>query len=146
VWALLFVQGGFFYVPYWLWKVCDRGRIKLLVSDLNLKVLSDEDHVAKEKAAILRYFAPNRGHHTLYAMQYIGLELLQFGNVLFQMHLTNVFLNYEFSTYGLNIFNLTQQRPYSRDDELARVFPVVTACKILIIFIICCFLFNKLDF
>ncbi len=86
MWALLFVQGGFFYVPYWLWKVCDRGRIKLLVSDLNLKVLSDEDHVAKEKAAILRYFAPNRGHHTLYAMQYIGLELLQFGNVLVHFH------------------------------------------------------------
>jgi len=41
VWAVLFLQGGLFYFPYLLWKSCDRGRVKLLVQDLNLRVLGN---------------------------------------------------------------------------------------------------------
>jgi hypothetical protein len=60
VWAVLFLQGGLFYAPHLLWKLADRGRIRLLVRDLNMKVLSDEEHVARQKDAILAYFTPNR--------------------------------------------------------------------------------------
>jgi len=50
--------------------------------------------------------------------------------VLFHIYWTNVFLNYEFTSYGLNIFSLSEQKPYTRHDELSRVFPIVTACRL----------------
>lgn len=131
VWLVLFLQAGLFYVPYWLWKLWDRGRIKMLVADLNLEVImADDDKLSKQKDAILAYLTPNHGHHTVYAMQFILCEILNTANVITQIFITDAFLNQSFSSYGLQLFRLSQKHPYQRSDELARVFPTVTACRI----------------
>ncbi|CAL8136996.1 unnamed protein product [Orchesella dallaii] len=132
VWLVLFLQAGLFYIPYWIWKTWDRGRIKMLVSDLNLEVIMsiDDDKMSKQKDAILAYLTPNNGNHTWYAVQFIFCELLNCANVIAQIFATDAFLNNSFSNYGIQLFSLSQKHPYQRSDELARVFPTVTACRI----------------
>jgi len=132
VWLVLFLQAGLFYIPYWIWKTWDRGRIKMLVSDLNLEVIMsiDDEKMSKQKDAILAYLTPNNGNHTWYALQFILCELLNCANVIAQIFATDAFLNNSFSNYGLQLFSLSQKHPYQRSDELARVFPTVTACRI----------------
>jgi len=53
----------------------DAGRLKQLVSNLNLKVLGDEEEVAKEKSVILRYFTPNKGNNLIF-IRFAGLSRL----------------------------------------------------------------------
>jgi len=66
----------------------------------------------------------------LYSFQYIFCEILNFAIVVGQIIATDAFLNYEFSSYGLQMFAETQKKPYLRRDSLSRVFPIVTACRI----------------
>jgi hypothetical protein len=47
-----------------------------------------------------------------------------------QIFLTDFFVNNAFTDYGLNVLSMTQEKPYMRDDALARVFPTVTACRL----------------
>lgn len=102
----------------------------MLVSDLNTCVVMDEEAAVKHREAILHYFCPNRGHHTVYAWRYIICEVLCLVNVLLQMFSLDLFLNHQFSSYGLKLFSLPHTRPFLRYDELAHVFPTVTACRI----------------
>lgn len=75
------------------------------------------------------YLRRNRGHHQMYALFYAFAELGNLVNVIIQVVLTDYFLDNSFTTYGFSVFQLTLQRPYERDDRLARVFPTVTACR-----------------
>lgn len=133
VWLVLFLQAGLFYIPYWLWRLWDRGRIKLLVSDLNLEVIMalDDEKLSRQKTAILGYLTPNEGRHVGYAGQYVLCEVMNLVNVVGQIFVTDAFLNWSFSSYGLGLFTLSQRHPYQRSDELARVFPTVSFAKIL---------------
>ncbi|ODM88086.1 Innexin inx2 [Orchesella cincta] len=132
VWLVLFLQAALFYIPYWSWKMCDRGRIKMLVSDLNMEVIMaiDDDKLLRQKEVILAYLTPNIGSHTRYATHFIICEILNCANVIAQIFVTDAFLNHSFSSYGLELFSLSQKHPYQRSDDLARVFPTVTACRI----------------
>lgn len=101
----------------------------MLVADLNLPMLSDEKKL-KHRRKILLYLRRNRGHHQKYALSYSLAEVGNLINIVTQLIITDHFLDNAFSTYGLNVFTLTQSKPYQRDDKLARVFPTVTACRL----------------
>lgn len=132
MWATLFLQGALSYLPLWLWKYFEGGRLSLLVHDLNAKIITfdDSEKISKHKADVLNYVCSNPGQHTFYALKYIFCEILNFLIVVANVVLTDLFLGGEFKKYGLKIFSITQQRPYLRNDALARVFPTVTACRI----------------
>lgn len=128
VWTVLTLQAIAFYFPHWSWEKLERGTIMMLVGDLNLPMLPDEKKL-KQRRKILLYLRRNRGHHQKYALYYALCEIGNFVNIILQVVLTNYFLDNAFTTYGLQVFWLTFQRPFERDDRLARVFPTVTACR-----------------
>jgi hypothetical protein len=72
----------------------------------------------------------NRGAHNNYALCHVGCEILNFVNISIQIWATDFFMDHAFTMYGLQVFNLTQTKPYLRDDAMARVFPTVTACRL----------------
>merc|ERR1712001_505519 len=66
--------------------------------------------------------------HATYAMRFFACELLNFINCIGQIFFIDKFLNGEFSTYGLRVFEYTGLEPEERPDPMAVVFPKVTKC------------------
>ena len=76
-------------------------------------------------ALIVKYIQLNRGQHSFYFLKYVGCEILNFVNVVGQMFFMDMFLGYEFSTYGLDVINYSEMEVDERPDPLAVVFPKV---------------------
>lgn len=123
----LFLQAMLFYVPRYLWKSSEGGKIKMLVGDLMEPILS-ADAKADKVQTIVKYFQLHRGAHGLYALRYFACEVLNLINVLGQIYFLDMFLGYEFTTYGLDVVAFSEAEPEDRSDPMHRVFPKVTKC------------------
>ncbi|BES93293.1 unnamed protein product [Nesidiocoris tenuis] len=123
----LFFQAMLFYIPRYLWKTWEGGRIKMLVLDLNCPVVS-EDCKQDRKRLLVDYFATNLHTQNFYAIRFFFCEALNFINVLAQIYFMDYFLDGEFSTYGSDVLKFTEMEPEEREDPMARVFPKVTKC------------------
>ncbi|KAL1131842.1 hypothetical protein AAG570_011453 [Ranatra chinensis] len=124
---VLFFQAMLFYVPRYLWKSWEGGRIKMLVLDLNYPIVSD-DCKADRKELLVNYFTANLHTQNFYAIRFFICELLNFINVLLQIYFMDFFLDGEFSTYGSDVVRFTEMEPEQREDPMSKVFPKVTKC------------------
>ncbi|KAF6205910.1 hypothetical protein GE061_020086 [Apolygus lucorum] len=124
---VLFFQAMLFYVPRYLWKTWEGGRIKMLVLDLNCPVVN-EDCKQDRKRLLVDYFSTNLHTQNFYAIRFFLCEFLNFLNVIVQIYFMDVFLDGEFSTYGSDVLKFTEMEPEEREDPMARVFPKVTKC------------------
>ena len=123
----LFLEAGLFYIPRYLWKTAEGGRVKMLVQGL-MEPIMGEDAKAEQIATIVKYFRLNRGGHTNYALRFFACEILNFVNVILQIYFIDFFLGYEFRTYGLDVVNYAEMEPEDRQDPMHTVFPKVTKC------------------
>lgn len=124
---VLFFQAMFFYLPRYMWKTWEGGRIKMLVLDLNCPIISDECKNDRKKL-LIDYFATNLHTQNFYAIRFFLCEFLNFVNVIAQIFFMDYFLDGEFSTYGSDVLRFTEMEPEDRADPMARVFPKVTKC------------------
>lgn len=123
----LFFQAILFYVPRYLWKTWEGGRIKMLVLDLNCPVVS-EDCKEDRKKLLVDYFTTNLHQQNFYAFRFFICEALNFVNVVGQIYFMDLFLDGEFTTYGSDVVKFTEMEPEERGDPMSRVFPKVTKC------------------
>ncbi|KAF7400997.1 hypothetical protein HZH66_006181 [Vespula vulgaris] len=123
----LFFQAILFYVPRYLWKTWEGGRIKMLMLDLNCPVANEETKCERRKL-LVDYFALNLHSQNFYAFRFFFCEVLNFINVVGQIYFMDFFLDGEFSTYGADVVKFTELEPEDRDDPMSRVFPKVTKC------------------
>lgn len=123
----LFFQAMLFYVPRYLWKTWEGGRIKMLVLDLNYPIVS-EDCKSDRKRLLVDYFTTNLHMQNFYAFRFFICEVLNFINVVGQIFFMDYFLDGEFSTYGRDVLSFTEMEPEEREDPMSRVFPKVTKC------------------
>lgn len=79
---------------------------------------------------LARYFVRSRGLHINWAAKYIIAEIGNLIVVLGAMYVTDVFLGYEFSTFGPKVLSLIDKDQRLRDDPMTKVFPRVTKCNI----------------
>lgn len=124
---VLFFQAMLFYVPRYLWKSWEGGRIKMLVLDLNCPVIN-EDCKQERKKLLIDYFTTNLHTQNFYAIRFFICEVLNFINVVLQIYFMDYFLDGEFSTYGSDVLSFTNMDQEARADPMARVFPKVTKC------------------
>jgi hypothetical protein len=124
---VLFFQAMLFYVPRYLWKTWEGGRIKMLVLDLNYPIVN-EDCKQDRKKLLVDYFSTNLHTQNFYAIRFFICELLNFINVLAQIYFMDFFLDGEFTTYGSDVVKFTEMEPEEREDPMSRVFPKVTKC------------------
>uniref|UniRef100_A0A8D8XI51 Innexin n=1 Tax=Cacopsylla melanoneura TaxID=428564 RepID=A0A8D8XI51_9HEMI len=124
---VLFFQAMLFYVPRYLWKSWEGGRIKMLVLDLNCPVINEECKQERKKL-LIDYFTTNLHTQNFYAIRFFICEVLNFINVVLQIYFMDYFLEGEFSTYGSDVLSFTNMEPENREDPMARVFPKVTKC------------------
>lgn len=123
----LFFQAILFYIPRYLWKTWEGGRIKMLVLDLNCPVVS-EDCKSDRRKLLVDYFATNLHSQNFYAFRFFFCEILNFINVVGQIYLVDYFLDGEFSNYGSDVLKYTEMEPEERPDPMSKVFPKVTKC------------------
>nr|NVI75202.1 innexin 2 [Cucujiformia] len=123
----LFFQAMLFYVPRYLWKTWEGGRIKMLVLDLNCPIVNEECKQDR-KRLLVDYFTANLHMQNFYAFRFFICEVLNFINVIGQIFFMDYFLDGEFSTYGSDVLSFTELEPEQREDPMARVFPKVTKC------------------
>jgi len=123
----LFLEVLFFYLPRYIWKSAESGKVKMLIGDLKDPLLDDG---AKESQIneIVKYFRLHRGTHSLYAMRFFAMEIVNFVNVIGQIYFIDFFLDGEFLKYGTDVFHFTGLEHEDRPDPMAVVFPKVTKC------------------
>jgi len=123
----LFFQAILFYIPRFLWKMWEGGKLKMLVAGLNVPIV-DEETRKDRKTVLVNYFTENRHNHNFYAFRFFACEFLNLANVLFQIYFMDFFLGGEFTTYGSEVLAMTEMENDQRTDPMARVFPKITKC------------------
>ncbi|KAH0564494.1 innexin inx7-like [Cotesia glomerata] len=139
---VLFFQALLFYIPRYLWRNAEGGRMKALVSGLHLATLALHEEKTElesgktipskrdrdEKIQQIRNAFLNRLHINRPWAYYMSFcELINFTNVLAQIYITDAFLGGAFLDLGLT----TTQFEHSPGDKMTPldiVFPKVTKC------------------
>ena len=124
---VLFFQAIFFYVPHYLWKAAEGGKIKNLVLGLNNPIMQEEEKENSRKL-LVGYLQRNIGQHNSSFLVYCVAEILNFVNVIGQMKLMDKFLGGEFSSYGWDVIRFTEWDWSVRYDPMIKVFPRLTKC------------------
>lgn len=124
---VLFFQALLFYVPRYLWKAAEGGKIRNLILGLNNPVMDDEVR-DKNREQLVKYLLGNRGSHGTSFFIYSLTEVLNFLNVVLQMWMMDRFLGGEFSDYGWKVLQFTEWDWAVRYDPMIRVFPRLTKC------------------
>ena len=79
------MQALLFYVPRWLWKNWEAGKIHALMMDLDIGVVQDVEKRQK-KRLLLDYLADNLKHHNWWAYRYFFCEFLALVNIIGKRH------------------------------------------------------------
>ncbi|KAL3274541.1 hypothetical protein HHI36_015923 [Cryptolaemus montrouzieri] len=114
-------QALLFYIPRYVWKTWEGGRIRLLISDLRGPLVTPSWN-PESKAKLVRYLMSGKNSHTLYACRFAICEIMNLLNVVFQIYLMDWFLMGKFTFYGIAVNTFDEFSPM---DE---VFPKLTKC------------------
>ena len=78
---IFLLQAILFYIPRWLWKNWEAGKIGALKMDLDLGIISEAEKRQKKKL-LLDYLYANLKNHNFWAYRYFFCEFLALLNVL----------------------------------------------------------------
>ncbi|XP_067136974.1 innexin inx2-like [Centruroides vittatus] len=124
---VLFLQALLFYIPRYLWKIWEGGRIKSILLELNAPIMEAEKKT-KRREILVEYLMANMDQHGVYVLQFFLCEVLALINVIGQMCLMDKFLGGEFTSYGTKVLQFTEWDHSVRYDPMIRVFPRLTKC------------------
>ncbi|XP_050424115.1 innexin inx3-like [Adelges cooleyi] len=127
---MLFLQAIAFYVPHWLWKIWEGGKIRMITEGMRGHHM---DTVADRKTKINRlvqYCLYSRHTHNTYAYRYFLCEVFNMVIIFGNIYITNTFLGGTFLTYGLEILKYNQGHDIHSVDNspMENVFPKITKC------------------
>ncbi|KAL0276067.1 UNVERIFIED_CONTAM: hypothetical protein PYX00_003729 [Menopon gallinae] len=121
----LFFQGLCFYLPHFLWRTKEGGRLKALVEGFDLIGMLDQDVQKRNLEKIQLQFKDRLFIYRGWTGFLITCEFLNLVNLIFQIYLTDVFLGYQFMELGVNVFWDEAGDEYNPLDV---VFPKMTKC------------------
>jgi len=125
---VLFLQAVLCYVPHYLWKSWEGGKLSLISQGLNKEYIEKPSDMDGQKDLLVKYFKRTIHHHNSYVFKFVFCELLNLVNILVQIYLMDVFLGGQFSRYGTEVLAISDQPLEERTDPLNKVFPKVTKC------------------
>ena len=95
---------------------------------LNFKNQHSGDRVKREQV-LAEYFMSSENTHNVWAIKMILIDLLYLLNVMFNIYFINLFLGYEFTTFGIDVVRFMETDFENRTDPMMKVFPRVTKCS-----------------
>ena len=78
--------------------------------------------------SLSKYLVETAGIHDGWAIRVFLSHLIYLINVVGQIFFTDMFLGYEFSTYGVSAASFLETEEDERTDPMSKVFPRVTKC------------------
>ncbi|XP_053210986.1 innexin inx2-like isoform X2 [Panonychus citri] len=124
VYFVLIIQAVMFYLPKFLWRSTESGRLKDLISKLSGKSVAELDE--NSRIALVQEVADNLGISHNYLITVILCEVYCLVHLAVQIWFTNIFLGGSFYTLGLRW--LSYANHYSSDDPLISIFPRMVKC------------------
>lgn len=124
---VLFFQAIFFYIPHYIWKTVENGKIRAIRADLCNPLIKDSDR-EEQKRLVIRYLKSCRESHQTTFFVYCFCEFLNLVNVIVQMMLMDKFLGNQFTKYGLEVMKFTEWDSETRLDPMIKIFPRLTKC------------------
>ncbi|XP_063595738.1 innexin inx3-like [Penaeus indicus] len=123
---VLFLQGLVFYIPTWLWKCCEGGKLRSLSAGLSVPSLDTETRLQKVQA-LAKYLHSSLHQHTAYAICYFVCEMLNLVVCFFNLWFMDMFLGGVFSGRGLSVMDLFRDSVEARE-ATALTFPRNSKC------------------
>ncbi|XP_077298880.1 innexin inx2-like [Arctopsyche grandis] len=126
---LLLIQAIMFYIPNYIWRILEGGRLASLTNELDTALLGPDTWNDIRKRNLVQYFIDMNGHN-FYAFRFALCELLNFLNVVFQIFVLDSFLGGTFNDYGPAVASFFYHPDIAgSDDPMAFAFPKVTKCS-----------------
>jgi len=126
---MLSMQAAMFYLPHWIWKQLEGGRFDLIIAGLNNANCDGKDVKLGALANYMKDKMKDQYDHKMWAAKFYFCEFLNFVNIIFQICITDRFLGYAFSDYGIAAAGWSSLDPEERVDPMSKVFPRMTKCR-----------------
>jgi hypothetical protein len=124
----LFFQGIMFYIPHWIWKNWEAGKIRMISDGIRGVYTAPLEERLGRQGRLVRYIVDSLSTHNIYAFGYFFCELLNFMNVFMNIVFTDKFLGNAFLTYGSDVIKFSNMNQDTRIDPMIAIFPRITKC------------------
>ncbi|XP_015184198.1 PREDICTED: innexin inx3 [Polistes dominula] len=125
---MLFFQGILFYVPHWMWKQWEEGKVRMISDGMRGAIVESKQEREIRVNKLVEYIIDTLHLHNSYATGYFFCELLNFINVIGNMFFIDTFLGGAFLTYGTEVISFSNMNQEHRSDPMVERFPRVTKC------------------
>ncbi|XP_031345087.1 innexin inx3 [Photinus pyralis] len=125
---VLFFQGVLFYLPHWVWKNWEEGKVRMISEGMRGAMVGGREERVGRQSRLVQYLVETIHMHNSYAFGYFFCEALNFVNVLVNIFATDKFLGGTFLEYGTQVVAFSNQNQENRTDPMVAVFPRVTKC------------------
>ncbi|KAL4107649.1 hypothetical protein QTP88_017962 [Uroleucon formosanum] len=124
---LLFFQAMTFYVPHWIWKIWEGGKIRMVTNGMRGFCADPPKTRHLKQDRLVQYFIESFHTHSTYAFGYILCEIMNILNIGVNIYITHKFLGESFLTYGIEVLKYYQHPNYFNPME--DIFPRLTKCN-----------------
>lgn len=133
---VLFLQGVLFYMPHWLWKQWEDGKVRNMTEgsrgfNLAGQVCSSAEERKSRCIPLSKYLQDTLDTNARLAWSFVACELLNLVNTVGNIFFIDRFLNGAFLSYGLRVIQYSDWDQEDRDDVMIEVFPRMTKCTFL---------------
>ncbi|KAH0953451.1 hypothetical protein HN011_008216 [Eciton burchellii] len=125
---MLFLQGVLFYIPHWMWKQWEEGKIRMITEGMRGAMVEPKQERQAKTERLVQYIIETLHLHNSYAAGYFFCEILNFVNVIGNIFFVDTFLGGAFLTYGTDVLKFSSMNQEERTDPMIEVFPRVTKC------------------
>ncbi|XP_059486312.1 innexin inx2-like [Neocloeon triangulifer] len=125
----LIAQAALTYLPSFVWRIWEGGRIKSLASGLlSPCVTSEVRGLAKGN---IKHFLVQGSHlQRFYLARFVFCDLLNLAVIFAQLFFINLLVGNVFTMFGFDALKVLGANPLERTDDLAYVFPTVAKCHL----------------
>lgn len=78
----VFFKGILFYLPHWIWKTWEEGKIRMISDGMRGALVGNKDDRAHRVSRLVQYVIESLHLHNTYAFGYFLCEGLNFINVV----------------------------------------------------------------
>lgn len=123
-----FFQGVCFYVPHWIWKNWEEGKVGMISQGMRGMFTLSVTERASRQRRLIDYIVASMRTHNSYSFGYFFCEILNFVNVIANIIFVDKFLGGTFLTYGTDVLRFSNMNQENRSDPMVEVFPRMTKC------------------
>ncbi|KAE8744826.1 hypothetical protein FOCC_FOCC008550 [Frankliniella occidentalis] len=125
---MLFFQGILFYIPHWIWKNWEEGKVRMISDGMRGALIGPKENRRDKVNRLVQYIMDTLHMHNFYAAGYFLCEALNFANVVGNIFFMDLFLGGAFLSYGTDVIRFSGMNQENRTDPMIAVFPRMTKC------------------